>query len=337
MHDMRDAREVVPVIDGEHRARRSDAAIAELAGRQHGVVARRQLVALGLSRDAIDHRVERHRLHPLHRGVYAVGHRAVTGDGRWMAAVLAAGVDAVLSHRSAAALWGIRNSRSAKIDVTAPRERRRPGVTVWRANLPSDEVTVHDGIPVTTPARTLLDLAALVDEHRLARAAERAEALRLTSPTSLADLVDRYPRRKGTPNLKRLIEEHRIVPTTTANDLERRFLTFLDANALPRPLVNETLDPFTPDFRWTDERLIVELDGFETHGTRAAFERDRARDRQLTAEGWRVARITRRQLDDAPNEFADELRALLRSATTAVPAPPRDPRTPAPRSRPAGR
>src|SRR3954454_12952433 len=199
MHDRGDAREVVPVIDGEDRARRSDAAIAELAGRQHGIVARRQLVVLGLSLDAIDDRVERHRLHPLHRGVYAVGHRAVTRDGRWMAAVLAAGEAAGRSHRSAAALWGIRETRSAKIEVTAPRERRRPGVTVWRAKLPSDEVTVHDGIPVTTPARTLLDLAAILDEHRLARAAERAEALRLTSPTSLAELVDRYPRRPEPP------------------------------------------------------------------------------------------------------------------------------------------
>jgi very-short-patch-repair endonuclease/predicted transcriptional regulator of viral defense system len=323
MHDMGDAREVVPVIDGEDRARRSDVAIAELARRQHGVVARRQLLALGLSLDAIDHRVERHRLHPLHRGVYAVGHRAVTGDGRWMAAVLAAGEAAVLSHRSAAALWGIRETRSAKIEVTAPRERRRPGVTVWRAKLPSDEVTVHDGIPVTTPARTLLDLAAILDEHRLARAAERAEAIRLTSPTSLAELVDRYPRRPGTRNLKRLVEDHRIVPTTTASDLERRFLTFLDANELPRPLVNESVDPFTPDFRWTDQRLIVELDGFETHGTRAAFERDRARDRRLMSEGWRVARITTRQLDEAPTELADELRALLRSVTRVLPGPRR--------------
>jgi predicted transcriptional regulator of viral defense system len=116
-----------------------------------------------------------------------------------MAAALAA--DAVLSHRSAAALWGIRESSSGRIEVTAPRERRRPGVTVHRAVLPRDEITVHDGIPVTTAARTLLDLAALLDEHKLARAAERAEALRLTSPTSLSDLVDRYPRRKGTKNL----------------------------------------------------------------------------------------------------------------------------------------
>lgn len=334
---MRDAREVVPVIDGEHRAHRWDAAIAELAARQHGVVARGQLVALGLSLGAIDHRVERHRLHPLHRGVYAVGHRALTGDGRWMAAVLAAGAGAVLSHRSAAALWGIRESSSAKIEVTAPRERRRPGVTVRRAKLRADEVTTHDGIPVTTPARTLLDLAAVLDEHPLARAAERAEALRLGSPTSLSDLVDRYPRRNGTKNLKRLIDEGRVVETDLRSRIERRFLTLLDAENLPRPLVNEPLGPFTPDFRWTDERLIIELDGFETHGTRAAFERDRARDRALTAAGWRVVRITKRQLESKPESVAAELRALLRSATTAAPAPPPDLRTPARRLPPAGR
>ncbi len=230
-----------------------------------------------------------------------------------MAAVLAAGDGAVLSHRSAAELWGIRDSARRTIELTAPREVQRPGLTVCRAVLPGDEMTVHDGIPVTTPARTLLDVAAVLDEHRLARAAERAEALRLTSPTSLAELVERYPRRKGTPNLKRLIEADRIVPTTTRSRLERRFLTFLDANELPRPLVNERVDPFTPDFRWTDQRLVVELDGFETHGTRAAFERDRARDRALLAAGWRVARITNRQLDDAPNDLAAELRAMLGS------------------------
>src|SRR3954449_9205404 len=148
-----------------------------------------------------------------------------------MAAVLAAGEDAVLSHRSAAALWGIRESRSAKIEVTAPRERRRPGVTVWRAIVPSDEVTVHDGIPVTTPARTLLDLAAILDEHRLARAAERAEALRLTSPTSLEALAARYRGRPGVPALGRIAPK--VAATTTRSELERRFLTLLDAERLP--------------------------------------------------------------------------------------------------------
>jgi very-short-patch-repair endonuclease len=337
MHGMEDASGVEPNNAVEVRTHDPARAMAAPAGRQYGVVGRTQLVDLGLGRHEIGRMLTRGRLHAVHRGVYAVGHRRLTRDGVWMGAVLAAGDGAVLSHRSAAELWGIRESARRRIELTAPREVLRPGLMVCRAVLPADEMTVHEGIPVTTPARTLLDLAAVLDEYRLVRAAERAEALRLTSPTSLAEVVDRYPRRPGTPSLKRLIEEHRIVPTATANDLERRFLTFLDANELPRPLVNESLDPYTPDFRWTQQRLIVELDGFETHGTRDAFERDRARDRALLAAGWRVARVTKRQLDQTPADLADELKALLRSATTAAPAPPRDPRTPARRSRPAGR
>jgi predicted transcriptional regulator of viral defense system len=312
MHGMRDATAVEPNNAVELQSRDPAVAMAALAARQHGVVARRQLAELGLGRHAIGRLLQRGRLHVVHRGVYAVGHRKLTRLGVWMAAVLAAGEGAVLSHRSAAALWGIREDAPRTIELTATRHVRRPHLRVSGTALPADEVTTHDGIPVTTAARTLLDLAAILDQHRIARAAERAEALRLASPTSLADLVDRYPRRPGTPNLKRLIDAHRIVPTTTRSRLERRFLTFLDANELPRPLVNESVDPFTPDFRWTDQRLIIELDGFETHGTRAAFERDRARDRALTAQGWRVARITKRQLDEGPNELAAELRALLR-------------------------
>jgi predicted transcriptional regulator of viral defense system len=310
---MRDARHVVPEIDGQRDARPIDEAIAALAERQHGVVARRQLTARGFRPDAIDHRVERHRLHPVHRGVYAVGHRRLTRDGAWMAAVLAAGDRAVLSHRSAAALWGVRDTARGEVEIVTPTNRRgRPGLAIHRVRLAADEVTTHRGIAVTTAARTLLDLAALLDEHNLARVAERAEALRLASPTSLADLVARYPRRPGVPNVKRLLEQGRIVETTTRSELERRFLTLLDAEGLPRPLVNEPIDATKhPDFRWTDQRLVVELDGFETHGTRAAFERDRARDRALTAAGWRVARITKRQLDDAPAEIATELRVLL--------------------------
>src|SRR4051812_30859925 len=335
--DMRHASGVEPNNAGELRTRDPGVAMAALAERQYGVVSRRQLVELGLGRHAIERLLKRARLHVVHRSVYAVGHRRLTRDGVRLAAVLAAGPGAVLSHRSAAALWCIRETARLPIELTAPREVQRPRLAVCRAVLPPDEVTVERGIPVTPPARPLLDLAALLDEHRLARAAERAEALRLASPTSLAELTARYPRRKGTPSVKRLIEEHRIVPTTTASDLERRFLTFLDANELPRPLVNESLDPFTPDFRWPNERLVVDLDGFETHGTRQAFERDRARDRQLTAQGWRVVRITKRQLEQTPDELADELDAMLRSATTAAPGPPPGPRTPAPRSRRAAR
>jgi very-short-patch-repair endonuclease/predicted transcriptional regulator of viral defense system len=337
MHDMEDAREVDPNSRRQVPAHRRDEEIASRATRQHGVIARAQLAEIGLSLDAIDHRVKLGRLQLLHRGVYAVGHRSLTRHGRWMAAALATGPGAVLRRRSAAALWRIREGEPARVEIASPRDHRRPGIAVQRIVLPPDELDEHDGIPVTTPARTLLDLAAVLNEHQLARAAERAEALRLGSPTSLQELIDRYPRRPGTPTLKRLVEEHRIVPTTTANDRERRFLTFLDANELPRPLVNESVDPYIPDFRWTEQRLIVELDGFETHGTRAAFERDRARDRALLAQGWRVARVTTRQLETNPQQLAAELSAMLRSATTAAPGPPRGRRSPAPRSPRAAR
>src|SRR4051794_34113200 len=225
---MRDACEVVPHHAAKHRAHDPAVAMAALAARQHGVVNRAQLAELGLGRHVVARMLKRGRLHTIHRGVFAVGHRNVTSDGLRMAAVLAAGQGAVLSHRSAAALWGIRESAPRQIEVTAPGERRRPGLTVHRARLPEDEITRHAGIPVTTPARTLLDLAALLDEQRLARAAERAEALRLGSPTSLADLVARYPRRPGTPKIRRLLEAGRIVETTTRSRLERRFLTLLD-------------------------------------------------------------------------------------------------------------
>ena len=191
-----------------------------------------------------------------------------------------------------------------------------------KALLEQDERDEHEGIPVTTPARTLLDLAAVLDEHRLARACERAEALRLGSPTSLPDLLDRYPRRPGTPAIRRLLEQQCVTPTPTRTELERLFLTLLDAEHLPRPLVNERLGEIEPDFRWPDHRLVVETDGFEFHGTRDAFERDRARDRALQAAGWRVIRVTRRQLETEPREIAAAIRALLR--------PPPAPGSPAP-------
>jgi hypothetical protein len=200
--------------------------------------------------------------------------------------------------------------------VTAPRERRRRGVELHVVAIADDETTAHMGIPVTTPARTLFDLAALLTEQELARAAERAEALRLTSPTSLAALVAGHPGRPGVPRLRRLIEHDRIQATVTRSALERRFLSLLDAENLSRPLVNAGIDlpgrpKLEPDFTWRAHHLVVELDGYETHATRAAFERDRARDRALQAQGWRVVRITWRQLrDDAPS-IAAELRALL--------------------------
>ena len=310
-----------PVIGGELHIRPIDEVIAALAERQHGVVARRQLVARGVGARAIDHRLKCGRLHLVHRGVYAVGHRLLSQRGRWMAAVLASGSGAVLSHRSAAALWDIRPTSRPSVEVTTPRRlHARPGLHPHRAVLPTDEVTVLDGIPTTTPARTLLDLAAVVPSQTLERALDEAEILRLPGPHTL---LDRYPRKRGAATLRTLLLTSRS-PTPTRTELEARFLTFLDDWGFDRPEVNTIIEGLEVDAAWRHAQLIVELDGYETHGTRAAFERDRKRDRQLAAAGWRVIRLTWRQLSGG-KALAHELRTLLsqpRRTSSASPCPP---------------
>jgi hypothetical protein len=314
---MPDAPNVKPEIRGVGWSHR-DVAISALANRQHGVVSRSQLAELGLTRRAIEHRLETGRLHPLHRGVYAVGHRVLTRDAARMAATLVA-EDAVLSHRSAGALWGIHNSDRGRIDVTVPRYLRpRARLDIHQARLPPDEITTHHGIPVTTPARTLLDLAAILDPTRFERAATEAEIRRLTSPTSLDALVARYPRRPGTKAVTQLLRSNAIGKAVTRRELELRFLTFLDKARLPRPSINATLDippkPVTVDCLWPAHGLVAELDGFETHGTRIAFEADRTRDRAVMTAGYRTVRITYRQLATDARTLEAQLRALLRTS-----------------------
>lgn len=253
--------------------------------------------------------------------VYTVGHRVLSQRGRWMAAVLASGSGAVLSHRSAAALWGIRPTSRPSVEVTTPRRlHARAGLHPHRAVLPTDEVTVHDGIPTTTPARTLLDLAAVDPRRTLERALDEAEVLRLPGPS---ELLDRYPRRRGAATLRALLLTSRS-PTPTRTELEGKFLTFLDDWGIDRPLINTIVDIYEVDAVCPDARLIVELDGFATHGTRRGFERDRERDRRLTAAGWRVIRLTWRQLSGG-EALAHELRTLLaqlRRTSSASPWPP---------------
>jgi very-short-patch-repair endonuclease len=302
-------------VDAQRAPIDVDRAIAGLAGRQHGVIARSQLVALGLGRGAIARRIERERLHVLHRGVYAVGHRALTRRGAWMAAVLVA-EGAVLSHRSAAALWGVLGTERRNVEITVPRHvRPRPRIDVHEGRLPPDEVTTHDGILVTTPARILLDLAAVVSPQHLERAATEAEIHRLGSPTSLAALVARYPTRTGTKTIRRLLNARDIGRNITKQLRFLAFLAFLDAHRLPRPRINATVDvppkPREVDCLWPDHRLIAELDGFAAHGTRTAFEEDRDRDRALLVSGYRVTRITWRQIAEEEEALADALRSLL--------------------------
>lgn len=299
--------DIDPVIGGQSRTRADDGVIAGLAGRQHGVVCRRQLLALGLGPKAIDHRVQCGRLHLLHRGVYAVGHRVVSREGRWMAAVLAAGPGAVLSHRSAAALWGIRPTASARVEITAPqRLQPRDGVLPHCAVLPRDERTARDGIPTTTPARTLLDLAAVIPSNELDRALNDAEIRRLEGPQ---ELLDRHPRARGAKALRTLLLNAR---RSTRSPLEAEFLDFVRAHALPTPETNTIIEGYEVDCVWREQRLIVELDGFATHGTRAAFESDRARDRALAARGWTTLRVTKAQLVQ-PDDLAAELLSSLRA------------------------
>jgi hypothetical protein len=289
-----------------------DAVIGALAERQHGVVDRAQLIDLGIGSRAIRHRVDCGRLHVVHRGVYAVGHRALTRAGRWMAAVLAQGLDAVLSHRSGARLWRIRSSEGVRIDVTVPRSRRsRAGIQVHHSSLPADEVTVENGIPVTTVPRTLFDLAAVVRPQEVERAINEAEFLRLTDPLSLDDLVSRHRGERGTKTLRAILDDRRIGTAITRSELEDRFLAFLDARGLPRPEVNVLVEGIEVDCLWRDQGLIVELDGHASHATRTTFESDRVRDRVLAVAGMRTVRVTWRQLHREPDELEFDLRRLL--------------------------
>jgi very-short-patch-repair endonuclease len=283
-----------------------DGVIAALADRQHGVVARRQLLAAGVAAHAIQARRGLGRLHTIHHGVYAVGHRNLTREGRWMAAVLAGGPEAVLSHRAAAALHGLRPYGGP--EVTAPVYRARPRITVYTSTLPEDEITLVDGIPVTIVPRTLLDLASVLPPHQLEQAMNQAEIQGLHDPLSVPDLIARYPRRKGVGAIKTILETD---PVITRKELEARFRVFLRSARLPTPRFNFSVVGYECDCVWPEHRLIVELDGRATHATRAAFERDRERDRILTAAAWRVIRITWRQLHRTPERVATDLRRLL--------------------------
>lgn len=302
-------------IRGKLQARGPDAAVAEIAVRQHGVVSRRQLVSLGLGEDAIDGRLRLGRLHRLHRGVYAVGHELISRKGHWLAAVLAGGDRAVLSHRSAAALWQVA-TYSGAIEITSPRANRSRGaIRRHCARLPSDEITVLDGIPVTSIHRTLFDYAGVSSLERLEAAIREAEYLRLWDRLSLPALLARHPGARGNANLRLCLERLGRTVGFTRSDLEELFLPFLDRFNLPRPHLNARLrvggEWIEVDCLWRDRRLAVELDSRSAHETRSAFEADRERDRRLQADGWRVVRITWRQLHDTPERTARDLRRLM--------------------------
>ena len=269
-----------------------DALIARIASRQYGVISSAQLGSLDLTRAGIHRRVLANRLLPLHRGVYAVGHRNLSNEGRRMAAVLACGDRAVLSHRSAAALWGIQSPLKGPIDVTIPGtsgRKTRVGIVLHRSTtLAASSCTRCLGIPVTTPDRTLADLRPVLSPAQLAAAIREAEFRELVIPAEVATGRAR-------------------------SELEQRFLTLCRRHRLPQPVVNARVDRYEVDFLWADHGVIAELDGWESHRTRSAFEGDRARDARLAILGYRVVRFTWRQVERDPREVSGTIRSLLRS------------------------
>jgi Protein of unknown function (DUF559) len=299
-----------------------DEAIGRLATAQQGRVSREQLLGLGLGRGAIEHRLLTGRLRPVHRGVYAVGHEAPSREADWMAAVLAVGEGAALSHWSAAHLWRLRPGRGPVSHVTCPRRRRSPsGIRVHFAVLPADEVTIEDGIPVTTASRVALDLAPLLPSASLTRAIAEAERRRLSHGPSLPELLDRYPRRAGTPKLRAILGKP--IPFTRS-DLEARFVELVDHAGLPRPETNGLVElpgrRSEADFVWRAQRLMVELDHYATHGDSFAFATDRARDRAAQLAGWAVVRVTDTQLEAEPERIAADLSRLLGASAARPPS-----------------
>ena len=286
------------------------------------MVGREQLLALGLGEKAIRHRLASGRLHWLHQGVYAWGHRLIPKEGLWIAAVLASGPDALLSHQTAAALWGIRGYSGGAVHVTLPRKstsskRIRRHVSV----VPLDERAVEEGIPVTSVHRTIFDLAASVSVDEVVAMVKEAEYLNRWDRLSLPDLLERYPGKRGSRKVRFALNRIREEPPgRTHSKLEQRFAPFLRRHHLPLPRFNDwiLLGPkrYQVDCHWPHLWLIVELDGWQGHSTRSAFQDDRARDRALKVAGYSVVHLTWAQLESEPTQVAADLRGLLGRGTS---------------------
>jgi hypothetical protein len=290
--------------------------IADLAAAQHGAVAHRQLVRGGLSASAIHRLTEAGWLHPLHKGVYAVGHLSVSWLGRCSAAVLACGPDALLSHPPAASLWEIRRSASGVLHVTVPRPRKGPrGVRVHRVrSLHPEDVAEIDGIPVTSLARTLLDNAEVLPLWQVIRMIEEAERRQVFDLRAVERLLARSHGRHGVKPLRIALGEIHGEPARVNSDWERDFIDFCDAHEIPRPELNVIVEGHEVDALWRRPKLIVELDSWTHHRHRRAFEDDRRRDGDLQLAGYVVLRITWRRLEREPEEVARQIKQRVGDA-----------------------
>jgi very-short-patch-repair endonuclease len=291
------------------RPEEADQLVLGLARRQHGVVQWAQLARRGMSARWVDHRVARGWLRRLHRGVYLVG--PLEGPySRFMAATLAAGPGALVSHYAAAVLDGLRPPGDGPIDVTVSgrKARSRPGLRIHRAHVDPADATRRHGIPVTTPARTLLDLAATASTKDLELALNEAHLQRRVSSHSLNEQFSRYPTHRGTARLR---EATQTEPSLTRSEAERRLLDLIRKAGLPHPETNVRLHGHEVDFLWRAQWLVVEVDGYAYHQTRAAFERDRRRDADLQEAGFRVLRPTWRRIADEGEQLLVTLTRCL--------------------------
>lgn len=303
------------------RPRRWDLEIAAIANRQHGLVTLAQLERLGMDRRTAAARVRAGRLHRIHRGVFAVGHPCISREATFLAAVLACGPGAVLSHGSSATLWGFWRERGGDMHVIAPHRRGRnpSGIVAHRDGwLPPSDRTTYRGVSCTTVARTLLDLAAVLPPRYLRKALGEAEVMRLVDHQRLRDQIRLGRGRRGVARLRLLLDEIHPQTRRSRSELERMFLHLCLQAGLPQPEVNATLEVgsrrFKPDFLWRHERLILEADSRRFHDTDIAFVDDRRREQMLQVAGWRVSRCTWEQVEYEPTDLAVTIRRLLTQA-----------------------
>jgi hypothetical protein len=310
-----------PQLDQRSRKRHRERRIAALATRQHGALSLNQLAGFGLSGRAVRDRVKEGRLHRVHRGAYALGRPDLPPEGHWMAAVLACGEGAVLSHRAAAALYGLFGWSRGTIDVTIPRRSAlsRRGIRIHRCMRLTDADRVEvERIPCTSVSWTLLDLATTAPPHLLKRACNQAERLGILDMRAVKELVARRAGQPGVRRLSEVLHAGGAGEGIPRNELERRFLALCERAGLPRPSVNEWMaiagEEMQCDFVWHAQRVVVEVDGWDTHRTRQAFEEDRRRDRVLRLSGWTPVRFTWGDVTNAPAEVEHTLWALLLAA-----------------------
>lgn len=292
-----------------------DRRIARLAARQHGLITVRQLKRLGLGRGAVEHRRAVGRLHSVHAGVYAVGHGAIRFEAHLLGAVMACGNDAVLSHKQAGLMWGMfppwAEVELEPVNVTVPRgsrRGRRPGIAVHRAALDRDERTIHRGIPISSPGRTLADLGHHLTARELESCVDRAITENLVTPSTLRTAATR---RRHAVALRGLLQAAERFDSVTESELEEAFLRLVREAGLPRPTLNASVAGMRVDAIWHGERVAVELDGYRWHRTRTRQESDRKREARLRRDGWMPLRYSARQVFDEPLAVVSDITRVL--------------------------